>query len=62
MHFHYKKNLDLFGLGLGQLSDMQTSGKSVEEQIFTHFFLQLCASHSPEPLPSCSLNEHLAPA
>ena len=45
-----------------ELSDMQTSGKSVEEQIFNHFFLQLCVYHSPDPLPPCSLNEHLAPA
>ena len=42
---------------------MQTSAKSVEEQIFfNHFFLQLCVYHSPDPLPPCSLNEHLAPA
>ena len=47
---------------IGELSDTQTSGKSVEEQIFNHFFLQLCASHSPDPLPPCSINEHLAPA
>ena len=47
---------------IGELSDTQTSGKSVEEQIFNHFFLQLCASHSPVSLPPCSFNEHLAPA
>ena len=47
---------------IGELSDIHTSGKSVEEQIFNHFFLQLCAPYSPAPLPPCSFNEHLAPA
>ena len=53
--FPYERHIE-------ELSDMQTSGKSVEEQIFNHFFLQLCVYHFPDPLPPCSLNEHLAPA
>ena len=35
---------------IGELSDTLTSGKSVEEQIFNHFFLQHCADHLPMPV------------
>ena len=35
---------------IGELSDTLTSGKSVEEQIFRHFFLQHCADHLPLPV------------
>ena len=46
---------------IGELSDTLTSGKSVEEQIFNHYFLHLCASHSPMPILPGSISEHVPP-
>ena len=35
---------------IGELIDTLTSGKSVEEQIFSHPFLQHCTDHLPLPV------------
>lgn len=48
---------------IGELSDTLTSGKSVEEQIFNHFFLQHCADHLPMPaLPGTLVSKQLPAA
>ncbi|XP_078383369.1 uncharacterized protein LOC144665947 isoform X14 [Oculina patagonica] len=47
---------------IGELSDTLTSGKSVEEQIFNHFFLQHCADHLPMPVLPTSLREQIPSA
>ena len=47
---------------IGELSDTLTSGKSVEEQIFNHFFLQHCADHLPMPVLPCTVSEQLPTA
>ena len=47
---------------IGELSDTLTSGKSVEEQIFNHFFLQHCADHLPMPVLPDVLNKQIPAA
>ncbi|KAJ7365964.1 hypothetical protein OS493_002703 [Desmophyllum pertusum] len=47
---------------IGELSDTLTSGKSVEEQIFKHFFLQHCADHLPMPVLPGTLSEQIPAA
>ena len=47
---------------IGELSDTLTSGKSVEEQIFNHFFLQHCADHLPMPVLPGTFSEQIPAA
>lgn len=51
--------LSLYERRIGELSDTLTSGKSVEEQIFNHFFLQHCAAHLPMPVLPDMLSEQI---
>ena len=47
---------------IGELSDTLTSGKSVEQQIFNHFFLQHCADHLPMPVLPGTVSKELPAA
>ena len=47
---------------IGELSDTLTSRKSLEEQIFNHFFLQHCADHLPMPVLPGTVSEQLPAA